>query len=301
MGVELLAVVVVVAGAIGVVVVRSLRVIRHGSAAVVERLGAYHRTLTPGMNLVVPFIDRVRDVVDMREMLQPFPPQPVTTADNLLVSVDTLVFYQVTDARAATYEVANYVAAMEQLIATTLRNVIGEMDLDTALRSREDIAARLRTALADTTQRWGIRIRRVELKAVDPPAAIQEAMEKQMRAERDKQAAIAAAQGERQAAILAAEGEKKAAVLRAEGEAEAVVVRAQAEARAEAMRAKGQADAIGLVFRAVQEANPDQRLLAYQYLRTLPEIAKGEANKVWIVPSEMGKALENLGLFTERE
>ncbi|MEV0582929.1 SPFH domain-containing protein [Nonomuraea sp. NPDC050310] len=286
MNVELLAVAVVAIGVVGFVVIRSIRVIPQGTAAIVERLGGYHRTLNPGTNLVVPFIDRVRDTIDMRERAQPFPPQSVTTADNLIVSVDVVLFYQVTNPKSATYEIANYLGAMEQLTATTLRNVIGGMDVDTALASREEIAAKLRGALTETTEAWGVRVKRVELKAIDPPASIQESMERHKRAERDKEAAIAAAEGEKRAAILSAEGEKRAALLRAEGEAEAIVLRAQAEARAEGMRAKGQADAIGLLARALEENHADQRLLAYQYLMTLPEIAKGQGNAVWVVPPD---------------
>ncbi|MEW9554745.1 SPFH domain-containing protein [Nonomuraea sp. NPDC050783] len=299
MSVEQLVVVLAVVAAAVLGVVRAIRVVPQATAAVVERLGRYHRTLRPGLNLVVPFIDRVKDVIDLREQVVAFPPQPVTTSDNLVVSVDTVIYFQVTNPKAATYEIANFLAGVEQLTVTTLRNVVGGMDLERALASREDVNAALRGALDEATARWGIRINRVELKAIDPPASIQDSMEKQMRADRDKRAAVLAAEGQRQAAILQAEGEKQASVLRARGEAEAAVLRAQAEAEAQAMRAKGQADAIGMVFRAIHDGKPDQQLLAYQYLQTLPEIAKGEANKIWIVPSEMGKVLESLGgLFT---
>src|SRR5690606_33133302 len=257
---------------------------------------------TPGLNLVVPFIDRIKDMIDLREQVVSFPPQPVITSDNLVVSIDTVVYFQVTNPKAATYEIANFLTGVEQLTITTLRNVVGGMDLERTLTSREEINTALRGVLDEATGKWGIRVNRVELKAIDPPASIQDSMEKQMRADRDKRAAVLSAEGQRQAAILAAEGEKQAAVLRARGEAEAAVLRAQAEAEAQAMRAKGQADAIGMVFKAIHEGNPTQQLLAYHYLQTLPEIAKGDANKIWIVPSEMGKVLENLGgLFTPQK
>ncbi|TYB53809.1 SPFH/Band 7/PHB domain protein [Nonomuraea sp. PA05] len=299
MSVEQLIVALVVVAAVGFGVARTIRIIPQATAAIVERLGRYHRTLTPGLNLVVPFIDRIKDMIDLREQVVSFPPQPVITSDNLVVSIDTVIYFQVTNPKAATYEIANFLVGVEQLTVTTLRNVVGGMDLEHTLTSREDINTALRGVLDETTGKWGIRVNRVELKAIDPPASIQDSMEKQMRADRDKRAAVLTAEGQRQAAILAAEGEKQASVLRARGEAEAAVLRAQAEAEAQAMRAKGQADAIGMVFKAIHEGNPDQHLLAYQYLQTLPEIAKGDANKIWIVPSEMGKVLENLGgLFT---
>ncbi|MFI7105216.1 SPFH domain-containing protein [Nonomuraea sp. NPDC050227] len=295
MSTEQLAVALVVVAAMGFVVARSIRIIPQATAAVIERLGRYHRTLTPGLNMVVPFVDRIKGLIDLREQVVSFPPQPVITSDNLVVSIDTVIYFQVTNPKAATYEIANFLIGVEQLTVTTLRNVVGGMDLERTLTSREEINTELRGSLDEATGKWGIRVNRVELKAIDPPVSIQDSMEKQMRADRDKRAAVLAAEGQRQAAILAAEGDKQAAVLRARGEAEAAVLRAQADAEAQAMRAKGQADAIGMVFKAIHDGKPDQRLLAYQYLQTLPEIAKGDANKVWIVPSELGKVLEGLG------
>ncbi|MFF0867721.1 SPFH domain-containing protein [Nonomuraea sp. NPDC003560] len=295
MSTEQLVVALVVVAAMGFVVARSIRIIPQATAAVIERLGRYHRTLTPGLNMVVPFVDRIKGLIDLREQVVSFPPQPVITSDNLVVSIDTVIYFQVTNPKAATYEIANFLIGVEQLTVTTLRNVVGGMDLERTLTSREEINTELRGSLDEATGKWGIRVNRVELKAIDPPVSIQDSMEKQMRADRDKRAAVLAAEGQRQAAILAAEGDKQAAVLRARGEAEAAVLRAQADAEAQAMRAKGQADAIGMVFKAIHDGKPDQRLLAYQYLQTLPEIAKGDANKVWIVPSELGKVLEGLG------
>src|SRR5690348_4606696 len=276
-------------------VLRSVRIVPQARAGIVERFGRYHRTLHAGLNVVMPFVDRLRPLIDLREQVVSFPPQPVITKDNLVVGIDTVIYFQVTDPKSATYEIANYVAAVEQLTVTTLRNVVGGMDLDTTLTSRDKINGELRRELDEATGRWGLRVSRVELKAIEPPSSIQDSMEKQMRADRDKRAAILSAEGSKQAAILTAEGEKQAAVLRARGEAEAAVVRAEADATAQATRARGQAQAISTVFQAIHEGNPDQRLLAYKYLEMLPEIAQGGANKLWIVPSELGKALEGLG------
>ena len=276
-------------------VLRAVRIVPQAQAGIVERFGRYHRTLNAGLNLVMPFIDRLRPLIDLREQVVSFPPQPVITKDNLVVGIDTVIYFQVTDARAATYEIANYVAAVEQLTVTTLRNVVGGMDLDTTLTSRDKINGELRRELDEATGKWGLRVSRVELKAIEPPSSIQDSMEKQMRADRDKRAAILSAEGSKQSAILTAEGEKQAAVLRARGEAEAVVVRAEADAKAQAARALGQAQAITTVFQAIHDGNPDQRLLAYQYMQMLPQIAQGDANKIWIVPSEIGKALEGIG------
>ena len=288
-------VLVIVIGLVIFAVARSVRIVPQARAGIVERFGRYHRTLYAGLNLVMPFIDRVRPFIDLREQVVSFPPQPVITKDNLVVGIDTVIYFQVTDARAATYEIANYVAAVEQLTVTTLRNVVGGMELDTTLTSRDKINGELRRELDEATGRWGLRVSRVELKAIEPPASIQDSMEKQMRADRDKRAAILSAEGAKQSAILTAEGDRQAAVLRARGEAEAMVVRADADATAQATRARGQAQAIATVFDAIHEGNPDQPLLAYKYLEMLPEIAQGGANKLWIVPSELGKALESLG------
>jgi regulator of protease activity HflC (stomatin/prohibitin superfamily) len=273
---------------------RAVRIVPQANAGIVERFGRYHRALRPGLNLVVPFIDRMKKTIDLREQVVSFPPQPVSTSDNLVISIDAVIYFQVVDPRAATYEIANLLIAVEQLTVTTLRNAVGGMDLERTLTSREEINSELRGALDHATGKWGVRVNRIELKAVDVPVSIQESMEKQMRADRDKRAAVLSAEGQKQAAILVAEGQKHAAVLRARGEAEALVLRAQAEAEARAMRAKGEAEAIGMLCRAIHEGKPDREFLAYQYLRTLPEIAKGDANKVWIMPSDMGRVMESL-------
>src|ERR1700740_1354608 len=290
-----LIVIAVVAVLVLIVLARTIRIVPQARAGVIERLGRYHRTLNAGLAIVVPFVDRLRPLIDLREQVVRFPPQPVITKDNLVVGIDTIIYFQVTDPRAATYEVANYITAVEQLTVTTLRNVVGGMDLETALTSRDQINTELRKELDEATGKWGIRVGRVELKAIEPPASIQDSMEKQMRADRDKRAAILSAEGNKQSAILNAEGKRQAAVLKARGESEATVLRAEAEAKAQAARARGQAEAILTVFRAIHEGNPDQRLLAYQYMQMLPQIAQGDSNKLWIVPSEIGKALEGIG------
>jgi regulator of protease activity HflC (stomatin/prohibitin superfamily) len=266
-----------------VTIFRAIKIVPQATAGVVERLGKYHKTLTPGLNLLVPFIDRMRPLIDMREQVVSFPPQPVITEDNLVVSIDTVVYFQVTDARAATYEIRNYLGAVEQLTTTTLRNVVGGLNLEQALTSRDNINGQLRIVLDEATGKWGIRVGRVELKAIDPPLSIQDSMEKQMRAERDKRAAILTAEGTKQAAILQAEGARQAAILNAEG-----------DAKSQILRAEGEAKAIETVFGAIHAGNPDAPLLAYQYLQTLPKIAEGEASKLWIIPSELSEALRGI-------
>ena len=262
---------------------RTIRIVPQARAGVVERLGRYSRTLSPGLAIVVPFVDRVRDMMDLREQVVSFDPQPVITEDNLVVNIDTVIYFQVTDAKAATYEIANYIQGIEQLTVTTLRNVIGGLALEKTLTSRDEINDRLRGVLDEATGKWGIRVNRVEIKAIDPPASIKDSMEKQMRADRDKRAAILQAEGQKQSQILTAEGEKQSAILRAEGQRQAVI-----------LQAEGQAKAIDTVFAAIHEGKPDPQLLAYQYLQVLPQIAQGESNKVWIIPSEVTQALGTL-------
>jgi len=267
-----------------VVLAKAVRIVPQARAGIVERLGRYHRTLDAGLNVVVPFVDHVKPLLDLREQVISFPPQPVITEDNLVVSIDTVIFTQVTDAKSATYEIANYIQAIEQLTVTTLRNVAGGMDLERTLTSREEINMQLRGVLDEATGKWGIRVNRVEIKAIDPPTSVQQAMEMQMRAEREKRAAILTAEGVRQSAILTAEGEKQSSILRAEGEARSAIVRAD-----------GEAQAIQTVFSAIHAADPDPKLLAYQYLQALPEIAAGPSNKLWIVPAELTQAVARLG------
>jgi regulator of protease activity HflC (stomatin/prohibitin superfamily) len=267
-----------------VVIIRTIRVVSQATAIIIERLGRYSRTLEAGLHLLIPFVDKPRAIVDLREQVVSFPPQPVITSDNLVVSIDTVIYFQVTEPKAAVYEIANYIQGIEQLTVTTLRNVVGSMDLEQTLTSRDQINGQLRGVLDEATGKWGVRVNRVELKSIDPPQSIQGSMEQQMRAERDRRATILTAEGVKQSQILTAEGEKQSNILRAEGTAQAAILNAQGEARA-----------ILQVFDAIHRGDPDQKLLAYQYLQMLPQIARGDSNKLWIVPSEIGEALKGLG------
>jgi regulator of protease activity HflC (stomatin/prohibitin superfamily) len=263
---------------------RTIRIVPQARAGIVERLGRYSRTLDAGLTIIVPFVDRLKPLIDLREQVVSFPPQPVITEDNLVVQIDTVIYFTVTDAQSVTYEVANPLQAIEQLTVTTLRNVIGGMTLEDTLTSRDRINSQLRAVLDEATGKWGIRVNRVELKSVDPPGTIQEAMEKQMRAERDRRAAILNAEGTKQSQVLTAEGQKQAAVLTAEGSKQAAILRAQ-----------GEAEAIQTVFGAIHAGRPDARLLSYQYLQMLPQIAQGDSNKIWVIPSEFTQALGAVG------
>lgn len=286
-----------------VVVFKSIALVPQAEAAVIERLGRYSRTVSGQLTFLVPFADRVRAKVDLRERVVSFPPQPVITQDNLTLQIDSVVYFQVTSPQAAVYEISNYIAAVEQLTVTTLRNVVGGMTLEETLTSRDEINNQLRGVLDEATGRWGLRVARVELKAIDPPPSIQESMEKQMKADREKRAMILTAEGHResqiktaegakQAQILAAEGGKQSSILAAEGERQSRILRAQGERAAAYLQAQGQAKAIEKVFAAIKSGKPTPELLAYQYMQTLPLVAKGDANKVWLVPSDFGKALE---------
>jgi len=262
-------------------VVRSVRIVPQARARNVERLGRYRKTLQPGMNFIVPFVDRVKQLIDLREQVVSFKSQPVITEDNLVVLIDTVLFFQVTDPRAADYEIVDYIQAIEQLTATMLRSVIGSMDLEDTLTSRDKINNLLRGVLDDASGKWGIRVTRVEIKAIDPPKSVVDAMEKQMRAEREKRAAILTAEGLKQAKILTAEGEKQSNILTAEGDKQSAI-----------LRAEGQGQAIGTVFQAVHRNDPDPKLLAYQYLQMLPQIAQGAGSTFWVIPSEVTSALK---------
>src|SRR5437764_2107107 len=258
---------------------RTVRIIPQARAGVVERFGRYSRTLTPGLAILVPFMDRLKPLIDLREQVVSFPPQPVITEDNVVVQIDTVLYFTVTDAKGATYEIANPLQGIEQITVTTLRNVVGGMTLETALTSRDHVNAQLRGVLDEATGKWGIRVNRVEIKSIDPPGSIQEAMEKQMRAERDRRAAILNAEGVKQSQMLTAEGQKPAAVLTAEGAKQAAI-----------LRAEGEAKAIGTVFQAIHDGKPEPQLLSYQYLQMLPQLAQGDANKVFVIPSEFADA-----------
>jgi len=266
-----------------IALVRAVKIVPQAVAIIVERLGRYSRTLDAGLHLLIPFVDRVRAGVDLREQVVSFPPQPVITSDNLVVSIDTVIYFQVTEPKSAVYEIANYIQGIEQLTVTTLRNVVGSMDLEQTLTSRDQINGQLRGVLDEATGRWGVRVNRVELKSIDPPDSIKGSMEQQMRAERDRRAAILTAEGFKQSQILTAEGEKQAAVLKAEGARTSAI-----------LKAEGEAKAIDTVFTAIHTGNPDPKLLAYQYLTMLPQIAQGDSNKVWVIPSEFTGAMEQL-------
>jgi regulator of protease activity HflC (stomatin/prohibitin superfamily) len=295
--VDLASLIVVLAVALAVIffIGNAVRVIRQQRVGVVERLGKFKRTLEPGPHLVVPLFDKVRYNMDMRENVVPFPPQGVITEDNLMVSIDSVIYFQIIDPVRAAYEAQDYIKAIEQLTMTTLRNIIGGLDLEEALTSREEINQKLRVVLDEATGKWGIKVNRVELRAIEPPATIRDAMEKGARAERDKRAVILLAEGQRQSQILSAGGEKESAILRAQGDREAAVLRAQADRQAAMLRSEGEAQAITTVFNAIHAGQPDQALLAYQYMQMLPAIARGDANKVWVVPSELNDALKGLG------
>ena len=284
-------------------IVRAVQIIPQATAAVVERLGRFKAVEEPGLVFLVPFVDKIRARIDLREQVRSFPPQPVITKDNLTVNIDTVVYYQVTNPKAAVYEIADYINGVEQTTTTTLRNVVGGLSLEETLTARDEINSQLRGELDKVTGGWGIRIARVEIKAIEPPASIQESMERQMKADREKRAMILTAEGQRESAIrsaegnkqsqiLTAEGAKQAAILNAEADRQSRILRAQGERAAQYLQAQGEAKAIEKVFAAIKSGRPTPELLAYQYLQTLPQMAQGDANKVWIVPSDFGKALE---------
>ena len=275
-----------------VLVASSVRVIQQSYVGIVQRLGRYQRTIGPGVHLLVPMLDRVATVVDMKETVQAFAPQPVITEDNVTIGIDTVVYYQVTDAVAATYEVANVLHAMEQLTITTLRNVVGAMTLEETLTSRDSINSQLRSVLDEATEKWGVRVTRVELKSIDPPRTIQEAMEQQMRADRAKRATVLQAEGDKQSAILRAEGLRQAAILNAEADQQANVLRAEGEKQARALRAEGEAEALKRIFTTAAEAGIEaSAMLGYKYLETLPQVAAGEANKLMLLPAGASDAM----------
>jgi regulator of protease activity HflC (stomatin/prohibitin superfamily) len=271
-----------------IVVFKTVRIVPQARARNIERFGRYRKTLEPGMNFIIPFVDRLKPLIDLREQVVAFKGQPVITEDNLVVNIDTVLFFQITDPRAADYEIVNYIQAIEQITVTMLRSVIGSMDLEQTLTSRDKINTMLRGVLDEASGKWGIRVTRVEIKTIEPPKSVVDAMEKQMRAEREKRAAILTAEGLRQSKILTAEGEKQSSILRAEGDRESQV-----------LRAEGQAQAIGAVFQAVHRNDADPKVLAYQYLQTLPQLAHAQGNTFWVIPSEVTTALKTLsGAFS---
>src|SRR5919198_2601749 len=303
-----LIVLIVVAVVVLITLSQGIRIVPQARAGIVGRLGRYQRTLDAGLALIVPYVDRVKPLIALREQVVSFPPQPVITEDNLTVSIDSVIYFQVTNPSAAVYEISNYIIGVEQLTTTTLRNLVGGMSLEQTLTSRDQINAQLRGVLDEATGRWGLRVARVELRSIDPPPSIQDSMEKQMRADREKRAMILTAEGTREAAIkqaegakqsqiLAAEGAKQAAILAAEADRQSRILRAQGERAAQYLNAQGQAKAIEKTFAAIKAGRPTPEMLAYQYLQTLPQMAKGEANKVWLLPPAFGGALQG---FTKK-
>ena len=283
----------------------SIRIVPQANAYVVERLGAFKETWSVGLHIKVPFIDRVARRVNLKEQVVDFPPQPVITADQAMVSIDSVIYFQITDPRSATYEVTNFLQAIEQLTATTLRNLIGSLDLEQTQTSRESINKQLRGVLDEATGPWGIRVTRVELKSIEPPPRVLAAMEQQITAERTKRATILTAEAEReaqikkaegakQAAVLAASAQQEAQVLQAKGEKEALILQAEGARQAQILRAQGESEAIATVFAAINAGHATPELLSYKYLEMLPKIADGQASKLWMLPSDLTGALESI-------
>jgi regulator of protease activity HflC (stomatin/prohibitin superfamily) len=287
-----------------VLAVSSLKVIRQSTVGVIERLGRFHMLAQRGVNFIVPFIDHIRAIIDLREQVADFPPHPVITKDNVTMQIDTVIYFQVTDPLKYVYEIANPIAAIEYLAVTTLRNIIGDLDLDQTLTSRDTINDRLRIILDEATDKWGIKVNRVELKNIIPPKDIQAAMEKQMRAERERRESILRAEGEKRSAILAAEGlreskiltaeaEKEAAIRAAEGQRQSSILRAEGEAEAIRAVEKAKADGIRMVYQAIMETQPTKELLAIRSLEALEKVANGQATKL-VVPTEVAAMLGSI-------
>jgi regulator of protease activity HflC (stomatin/prohibitin superfamily) len=266
---------------------RTYRIVPQQRVGIIQRLGRYHKTATAGIAVVVPFIDKMLPYLDLREQVVSFQPQPVITSDNVTINVTSVIYYQILDPHNATYAVANLLPAMEQIAQTTLRNVMGDLSLDTSLTSRDEINGRLRLVLDEVTEKWGVRVTRVELKDISPPKDIQIAMEKQMQAERNKRAAILTAEGDAQASVLRADGEKKALILSSEGQRQSAILRAEGDAKALLTLQEAQAEAVRMVFEAVNESGATQEALQYQYMQMLPKLAENPANKVFVVPADM--------------
>ncbi|HWG94398.1 MAG TPA: stomatin-like protein [Mycobacteriales bacterium] len=289
------AIVLIVLGALlAFLLAKTVRVVPQANVFIIERLGKYNKTLEPGLHVLVPVLDKVRNKLDIREQVVGFPPQAVITKDNLVVGIDSVIYYVVTDPAAAEYKIENVVTAIEQLVVTTLRNVVGGMQLEDALTGRDIINERLATVLDEATGKWGVKVNRVEIRGIEPPPTIRDAMEQAMRADRGKRAAILTAEGSQQSAVLNAEGQKQSVVLQAEAERQALILRAQAEREAQLLRAEGEAQAIATVVRAIREAGVDETVLAFQRQQLLPRIAEGDANKIWFVPTDVAGAIERV-------
>ena len=281
-----------------IIAVKSIKVGRQSEVYIIERLGKFHKIADAGLTIIIPFVDHVRSVVSLKEQTMDIPPQGVITEDNVTIVIDTVVFFQITDPAKAVYEIQSLKKGIEYLAITTIRDIVGKMNLDSTFSSRDLINNQLRILLDEATDKWGCKINRVEIKDINPPADIRDAMEKQMNAERNKRAAILQAEGEKQAAITIAEGRKEAAILDAEADKEARIRRAKGEAEAIREVAVAKAQEIQMVYDSIKKANPDDKLIQIKSLEALEEVAKGNANKVFI-PFEATKALSSLGAIKE--
>lgn len=281
-----------------IIAFKSIKVVRQSEVYIIERLGKFHKVANAGLTIIIPFVDKVRSVVSLKEQTIDIPPQGVITEDNVTIKIDTVVFYQIVDPARAVYEIQSLKKSIEYLAITTIRDIVGKMPLDSTFSSRDLINTQLRTLLDDATDRWGCRVNRVEIQDINPPEDIRDAMEKQMNAERNKRAAILQAEGEKQAAILQAEGKKEAAILEAEAEKEAKIRKATGEAAAIKSIADAKAEEIQKVYDSIKKADPDEKLVQLKSLEALEEIAKGDANKVFI-PFEATSALSSLGAAKE--
>ena len=281
-----------------VIAFKSIKVVKQAEVYIIERLGKFHKIADAGLTIIVPFFDHVRSVVSLKQQTMDIPPQGVITKDNVTITIDTVVFYQITDPAKAVYEIQSLKKGIEYLAITTIRDIVGKMDLDETFSSRDGINQKLRVILDEATDRWGCKIDRVEIKDINPPADIRDAMEKQMNAERNKRAMILQAEAERQSAITIAEGRKEAAILDAEAEKESRIRKAAGEAAAIERVAEAKAKEVQMVYEAIKKANPDEKLVQLKSLEALEEVAKGEANKVFI-PFEATAALSSLGAVKE--
>jgi len=283
---------------IAIIAFKSIKVVNQSEVYIIERLGKYYKTADAGLTLIIPFIDRVSSVVLLKELTMDIPPQGVITKDNVTINIDTVVFYQITDPEKSVYEIANLKKGIEYLAITTIRDIVGKMDLDETFGSRDNINYQLRSILDEATDKWGCKVNRVEIKDINPPADIRDAMEKQMNAERNKRALILEAEAQKQSDITVAEGKKEAAILEAEAESEAKIRRAAGEAKAIKEVAEAKAKEIEMIYSAIKNSEPDEKLVQLKSLEALKEVANGEANKVFI-PFEATSALSSLGAIKE--
>ena len=281
-----------------IIAFKSIKIVRQAEVYIIERLGKFHKIADAGLTIIIPFVDHVRSVVSLKEQTMDIPPQGVITEDNVTITIDTVVFYQITDPAKAVYEIQSLRRGIEYLAITTIRDIVGKMSLDSTFSSRDMINNELRVLLDEATDKWGCKVNRVEIKDIYPPADIRDAMEKQMNAERNKRAAILQAEGEKQAAITLAEGQKQAAILQAEADKESQIRRAAGEAEAIREVAVAKAQEIQMIYESIKKSNPDDKLIQIKSLEALQEIAKGDANKVFI-PFEATNALSSLGAIKE--